>query len=69
MFKELFSAACSKPAPFGIPVSPQSRSMYAIDLMLDWETDDNGMNLNTFNHIGTESLPLTVLSECSLIFN
>ena len=51
MFKELFAAACSKPAPFGIPVSSQSRSMYAIDLMLDWEIDDNGMSISTFTYL------------------
>lgn len=42
MFRELFGAACSKGPPFGIPPSPQSRSMYAVDLMLDWDTTDSG---------------------------
>ena len=45
MFKELFGAACSKPPPLGIPVSPQSRAMYAIDLMLDWAIKPNGMHM------------------------
>ncbi|XP_059147124.1 tubulin--tyrosine ligase-like protein 12 [Physella acuta] len=42
MFKELFEAATSEPAPCGIAPSPQSRAMYAVDLMLEWETTAAG---------------------------
>uniref|UniRef100_A0A803K6H5 Tubulin tyrosine ligase-like 12 n=1 Tax=Xenopus tropicalis TaxID=8364 RepID=A0A803K6H5_XENTR len=41
-FRELFEAAASKPAPYGICNYPSSRAMYAIDLMLKWETDTEG---------------------------
>ncbi|XP_040201761.1 tubulin--tyrosine ligase-like protein 12 [Rana temporaria] len=41
-FRELFQAACSKPAPLGICDYPLSRAIYAIDLMLKWETDQKG---------------------------
>ena len=37
MFRELFEAACAKDPPAGIAKSPQSRAMYAADLMLSWE--------------------------------
>ncbi|CAG4957430.1 unnamed protein product [Colias eurytheme] len=36
MIKELFMAATSKPPPFGIAKSPQSRALYAADIMLSW---------------------------------
>ncbi|CAH4038070.1 unnamed protein product [Pieris brassicae] len=36
MFKNLFEAATSKPPPFGIAQSPQSRALYAADIMLSW---------------------------------
>ncbi|XP_050392329.2 tubulin--tyrosine ligase-like protein 12 isoform X1 [Patella vulgata] len=42
MIRELFTAATSLPPPRGIPPSPQSRSMYALDLMLSWETNEKG---------------------------
>ncbi|XP_063387545.1 tubulin--tyrosine ligase-like protein 12 [Cydia fagiglandana] len=38
MFAELFAAATSKKAPCGIAESPQSRALYAADIMLSWET-------------------------------
>lgn len=38
-FKELFEAAVSKAPPCGIARSPQSRAVYAADLMLAWEND------------------------------
>ncbi|XP_018408938.1 PREDICTED: tubulin--tyrosine ligase-like protein 12 [Nanorana parkeri] len=41
-FGELFQAACSKPAPLGICDYPLSRAIYAIDLMLKWETNQEG---------------------------
>ncbi|KAM9313185.1 tubulin--tyrosine ligase-like protein 12 [Gastrophryne carolinensis] len=41
-FGELFQAACSKPAPLGICDYSSSRAIYAIDLMLKWETDQEG---------------------------
>ena len=40
MFKDIFKSAVSVPPPCGIAKSPQSRAMYAADLMLSWE--DNG---------------------------
>ncbi|XP_064613317.1 tubulin--tyrosine ligase-like protein 12 [Liolophura sinensis] len=42
MFRELFEAAVSKPSPRGIPPSPQSRAMYAVDLLLKWDTNNTG---------------------------
>ncbi|XP_053112679.1 tubulin--tyrosine ligase-like protein 12 [Hemicordylus capensis] len=39
-FVELFQAACAKPAPLGICDYPSSRAIYAIDLMLKWDTSD-----------------------------
>lgn len=40
MFSELFTAAAIKPPPCGIARSPQSRALYAADIMLSW-SDDN----------------------------
>lgn len=42
MFRELFEAASSKPSPAGIAPSPQSRAMYAVDLLLKWKTNKQG---------------------------
>lgn len=39
MVAELFTAATSKEAPFGIAKSPQSRALYAADIMLSWRDD------------------------------
>ncbi|XP_072309465.1 tubulin--tyrosine ligase-like protein 12 [Eucyclogobius newberryi] len=41
-FRELFSAACSRPAPFGLHPYPSSRAIYAVDLMLKWTTRPSG---------------------------
>ncbi|XP_032618368.1 tubulin--tyrosine ligase-like protein 12 [Chelonoidis abingdonii] len=41
-FAELFQAASAKPAPFGICDYPSSRAVYAIDLMLKWDTARDG---------------------------
>ncbi|XP_041969397.1 tubulin--tyrosine ligase-like protein 12 [Aricia agestis] len=41
MFSELFTAATAKEAPCGIAKSPQSRALYAADIMLRWQ-DSNG---------------------------
>ncbi|XP_066446461.1 tubulin--tyrosine ligase-like protein 12 [Eleutherodactylus coqui] len=41
-FGELFRAATSKPAPLGICDYQSSRAIYAIDLMLKWDTDTAG---------------------------
>lgn len=41
-FRELFSAASSRPAPFGLHPYPSSRAIYAVDLMLKWSTAPNG---------------------------
>ena len=43
MFKEVFEGACKLPPPSGIANSPQSRSMYACDLMLKWNPDHTEM--------------------------
>ncbi|XP_031144051.1 tubulin--tyrosine ligase-like protein 12 [Sander lucioperca] len=40
--KELFQAASSRPAPYGICSYPSSRAIYAVDLMLKWSTGQNG---------------------------
>ncbi|BFZ09676.1 hypothetical protein BsWGS_12715 [Bradybaena similaris] len=40
--KELFEAAVSVPPPRGICPSPQSRAMYAVDLMLAWDKKPSG---------------------------
>lgn len=37
MLREVFECASVKSPPCGIPSSPQSRAVYAVDLMLDWE--------------------------------
>merc|ERR1711920_245576 len=37
MLKEIFEGATLFPPPRGIAHSPQSRAMYAADLMLAWE--------------------------------
>lgn len=41
-FKELFTAATSRPPPYGICPYPSSRAIYAVDLMLKWSTGQNG---------------------------
>ncbi|KAG5830699.1 hypothetical protein ANANG_G00313400 [Anguilla anguilla] len=41
-FAELFQAASSRPAPYGICAYPSSRAIYAIDLMLKWDTSNQG---------------------------
>ncbi|KAG8142776.1 putative Tubulin--tyrosine ligase-like protein [Naja naja] len=41
-FVELFHAACAKPAPLGLCDYPSSRAVYAIDLMLKWESSGDG---------------------------
>ncbi|KAM4614805.1 tubulin--tyrosine ligase-like protein 12 [Polymixia lowei] len=41
-FGELFRAAASRPAPYGIGAYPNSRAIYAVDLMLKWSTGQNG---------------------------
>ncbi|KAG7235829.1 hypothetical protein INR49_002129 [Caranx melampygus] len=41
-FGELFQAASSRPAPYGICPYPSSRAIYAVDLMLKWSTGENG---------------------------
>lgn len=41
-FAELFQAASSRPAPYGICSYQSSRAIYAIDLMLKWEQSEGG---------------------------
>ncbi|XP_068806970.1 tubulin--tyrosine ligase-like protein 12 isoform X1 [Struthio camelus] len=41
-FAELFQVASAKPAPLGICDYPSSRAIYAIDLMLKWDTSRDG---------------------------
>lgn len=40
--RELFQAASSRPAPYGICAYPSSRAIYAVDLMLKWSRGENG---------------------------
>ncbi|KAI4495456.1 hypothetical protein M0802_008670 [Mischocyttarus mexicanus] len=40
MFKDIFEAAVSAQPPKGIAHSPQSRAVYAVDLMLEWNKDE-----------------------------
>ncbi|GBP70055.1 Tubulin--tyrosine ligase-like protein 12 [Eumeta japonica] len=46
MFSELFKAATCKEPPFGIGESPQSRALYAADLMLTWRNTGDGETYN-----------------------
>lgn len=39
MFREVFEAAVARKPPKGIAESPQSRAVYAIDLMLEWKKE------------------------------
>lgn len=41
MIKEVFACAVAKNPPEGLGHSPQSRALYAIDLMLAWEPETN----------------------------
>ncbi|XP_018603634.1 tubulin--tyrosine ligase-like protein 12 [Scleropages formosus] len=41
-FDELFKAASSRPAPYGICDYPSSRAIYAIDVMLKWTSGNQG---------------------------
>ena len=43
MVKEVFEGACQLTPPCRIAHSPQSRSMYAYDLMLKWNSDHTEM--------------------------
>ncbi|CAG9565578.1 unnamed protein product [Danaus chrysippus] len=43
MLSELFICATAKEPPLGIARSPQSRALYAVDVMLSW--DKNGTNI------------------------
>lgn len=45
MISELFSAATIKDAPCGIAKSPQSRALYAADIMLSWHNQDNDLKI------------------------
>ena len=47
MFKEVFSAAVGRPHPQGMPAAPQSRAIYAIDLMLKWDLNEKGKATGT----------------------
>lgn len=41
MIRQVFEGASNEKHPKGIPNNPQSRAMYAVDLMLDWRQDAN----------------------------
>ncbi|OWF47118.1 tubulin--tyrosine ligase-like protein 12 [Mizuhopecten yessoensis] len=45
MLREMFEGATALPAPQGIGHNPQSRAMYAVDLLLRWSTDKNGVKV------------------------
>jgi tubulin--tyrosine ligase-like protein 12 len=42
MIRQVFEGASAEKPPKGIANNPQSRAMYAVDLMLDWQQDTNG---------------------------
>lgn len=42
MIRQVFEGASKELPPKGIAHNPQSRAMYAVDLMLDWKKDSNG---------------------------
>ena len=42
MIRQVFEGASKENPPKGIANNPQSRAMYAIDLMLDWR-EENGV--------------------------
>ncbi|EPQ04225.1 Tubulin--tyrosine ligase-like protein 12 [Myotis brandtii] len=44
-FTELFQAACAKPPPQGLCDYPSSRAVYAIDLMLKWDSRPDGQRV------------------------
>ncbi|NXV91902.1 tubulin--tyrosine ligase-like protein 12 isoform X2 [Calonectris borealis] len=44
-FAELFQVASAKPAPLGICDYPSSRAIYAVDLMLKWDTSRDGKKM------------------------
>lgn len=37
VLRQVFELACTEPPPAGLAHSPQSRAMYAVDLMLEWD--------------------------------
>lgn len=37
VLRRVFELACSRPPPEGLAHSPQSRALYAVDLMLEWQ--------------------------------
>lgn len=41
-FKELFQVACARPPPLGLCDYPSSRAVYAVDLMLKWDSRPDG---------------------------
>ncbi|OWK03897.1 TTLL12 [Cervus elaphus hippelaphus] len=41
-FTELFQVACARPPPLGICDYPSSRAVYAVDLMLKWDSRPDG---------------------------
>ncbi len=43
MIRQIFEGATKQAPPRGIAHNPQSRAMYAVDLMLDWQEDENGI--------------------------
>lgn len=45
MTSDVFTAATSKQAPCGIGKSPQSRALYAADIMLSWQKNDNDIKI------------------------
>ena len=42
MIKSVFECSVRLPPPCGVAPSPQSRAMYATDLMLAWDVDEAG---------------------------
>jgi tubulin--tyrosine ligase-like protein 12 len=44
MIRQVYEGATMKQPPRGYGNYPNSKAMYAIDLMLDWQNDDNNTN-------------------------
>ncbi|XP_019861207.1 PREDICTED: tubulin--tyrosine ligase-like protein 12 [Amphimedon queenslandica] len=59
---ELFTAAASEEPPAGIKHYPQSRAMYAIDLLLEWSSPDDGCGCQ---HIQPKICEVNFCPDCN----
>lgn len=63
--------ACAKPPPMGLCDYPSSRAIYAIDLMLKWDSHPDGkgtLHTRTF-HPGLETSSTWDSPGCSRVFD